>query len=97
MKRLSFATALLFSILSCQKKPFSGAVEATFHDATGLSGCGMVIELPDGKYIEPSNLEDFPIIPQDEGEIWVSYHLKEAGGSICMIGDVVIIDRITTK
>lgn len=98
MKKVLF---LIFGIYvltcSCQKNSCSNSVKAKFYDATGTDGCGMVIELDNSKYIEPKNLDDFNIEPQHGKKIWVSYHLAQSGGTVCMIGDVVIIDCITER
>lgn len=93
---LLLATGLAL-LVSCQKNSCSDSVKAKFLDATGTGGCGMVIELKDGKLIEPKNLGDFEITPRNGEKIWVSYHLAQTGGTVCMIGDVVIIDCITKR
>lgn len=92
---LIFAISVLF--FSCQKSSCEGAVKAKFLDATGLDGCGMLIELNNGKTIEPRNLDEFDIVPKDGDKIWVSYHLAQNGVTICMVGDVVIIDCIQKR
>jgi len=98
MKRLMFASlVLVFGSLSCRKTPCSDSVNGTFQDVTGIGGCGMIIELNNGTSIEPRNLEDFDIIPEDELDIRVSYHLYQQGGTNCMMGDVVIIDCIAKR
>ncbi len=84
-------------VWSCQKNTCSNSVKAKFVDATGTDGCGMVIELDNGKYIEPKNLDEFKIEPKDGEKIWVSYHAAQSGGTVCMIGDVVIIDCISKR
>lgn len=90
---LSFAS---ITLSSCQKGDCSNAVKGEFKDLTGLDGCGMVIELSNGEKIEPRNLSDFNVEPEDGKKIWVKYHLAE-GGSICMVGDIVRIDCITER
>ena len=96
-KYIGLLVVCLTLFAACKKSPCSDAVKAKFLDATGTDGCGMVIELENGELIEPRNLSDFEIEPQDGEKIWVSYHLAENGGSICMIGDIVIIDCITER
>lgn len=88
---------LLVFFISCQKNDCSESVKAKFMDATGTGGCGMVIELSNGKLIEPRNLDDFNIDPRDGEKIWISYHLDQIGGTVCMIGDVVVIDCISER
>lgn len=94
-------TSLLFGFVllcsACQKNACSDSVKATFHDATGTDGCGMVIKLKNGEFIEPKNLGDFNIEAQHGEKIWVSYHLAQNGGTVCMIGDLVIVDCITRR
>lgn len=96
-KHILFLPTLFLLTLSCEKNACSDSVKATFHDATGTDGCGMVIELANGKFIEPKNLDEFAIEPHHGDKIWVSYHLATNGGTICMIGDVVLIDCITKR
>jgi hypothetical protein len=88
--------AILF-LFSCKKGDCEDAEKATFKDATGTDGCGMLIELSDGKLLEPQNLNEFDITVEDGNKIWVSYHLAESGGTICMVGDVVVIDCISER
>jgi len=89
MKYFLLFTILLTVTFSCQKTDCNDAVKAKFVDKTGLDGCGMVIEVSDNEFVEPTNLDEFDISPKDGMEIWVSYKLSENGASICMIGDVV--------
>lgn len=84
-------------ICSCQKNSCSNSVKAEFDDATGIGGCGIVIKLANGKFIEPRNLDDFIIEPQHGEKVWVTYHLAQSGGTVCMMGDIVIIDCITKR
>lgn len=98
MSKLSILfLGLCFISYSCQKQSCPDSVKAKFHDATGIGGCGMIIELNNGKFIEPRNLDDFNIEPQDGEKIWVSYHLAQNVGTVCMMGDIVIIDCISKR
>ncbi len=98
MKRYTLLlSALTVLALSCSKQPHPDSVKATFRDATGTDGCGMVIELTDGQFIEPKNLHEFDLEPHHGDKIWVRYHLATSGGSICMIGDIVVIDHIAKR
>ncbi|MCF8228953.1 MAG: NigD-like N-terminal domain-containing protein [Bacteroidales bacterium] len=62
-------------------------------DFSGLDGCGLLIELDDGKTIQP-----FEIIPEftlKEGQrVKLSYSLMKEVGSTCMKGDIVKIVKI---
>lgn len=88
---------VLASMYSCKKSSCSGCEKATLRDGTGIGGCGMVIELSNGKMIEPRNLDSFDITPLDGDKIWVKYHNVVGGGTVCMIGDVVEIDYIEKR
>lgn len=89
--------ACLTLFASCQKNSCSDSVKAKFIDATGTGGCGMVIELASGQLIEPKNLTDFAIEPRDGSKIWVTYLLAQSGGTVCMIGDGILIDCISER
>jgi len=73
------------------------AQKAKFKDLTGLDGCGMVIQLQNGSYLEPTNLCDIDIEIKDGQKIWVSYHIAPNLSSICMVGDIVVIDCIAPR
>lgn len=96
--------ALLFTSLNaCKVKGKTNScengVEATIKDLTGLDGCGIVLELETGEKLELLNLNEFPAIKIENGKkVWVSYHLPLAPmGSVCMVGDMVIIDCIAER
>jgi hypothetical protein len=91
MKYLFSLMILTVITFSCQKSDCKDAVEAKFVDKTGFDGCGMVIEVLDNEFIEPTNLAEFDISPKDGMKIWVSYKLSENSASICMIGEIVDI------
>ncbi len=84
-------------LTSCNKNYCEGGVKAVFQDETGLDGCGMLIKLKNGKFLEPKNLADFDVNPPNGQKIWVSYHLAESGVSTCMVGDLVVVDCLTNR
>ena len=105
MKNYIGLIVMLFLMLtSCDKtecdktddKECLNSVEAEFKDLTGLDGCGMLIELSNGDYLEPYNLNTFDIEVVDGKEIWVNYHIIGAV-SACMTGDIVEIDCISDR
>lgn len=63
---------------------------------TGLDGCGMMIELLDGKRLEYTNINDFEIAPENGKKIWVKYETHQ-GGSVCMAGEMVKITCISER
>lgn len=95
MKLLPILLGLML-IASCEKEPCENAQKATFKDMTGLDGCGMMIELEDGKRLEYINLNDFEITPEDGKQIWVTYENYD-GMSICMAGQMVKITCIAER
>lgn len=95
MKYLIVLGSLLF-LFSCNKGPCENAEKAKFKDMTGFDGCGMMIELQDGKRLEPVNLGDYELQPEDGKKIWVEYELFN-GASICMSGDIVKITCISER
>ncbi len=102
MKKTTLILIILISVLtfcfeSCTKNNVCDqAVKGVFKDYTGLDGCGWVIVLEDNSVIEPSNLQDFMIIPQENKKIWLSYENAPLA-SICMVGQVVIIKCISER
>lgn len=90
-------STMLMGIGSCKKvEPCDQGVKGVFKDFTGLDGCGWVIELENDKVIEPSNIESFMIVPEEDKEVWVSYE-SAALASICMVGEVVVINCISSR
>ncbi|WP_149867104.1 hypothetical protein [Solirubrum puertoriconensis] len=61
---------------------------ATVRNLTGLDGCGYVLELPDGKRLEPSGKLWQELVKTDGAKVKVSYE-PESRGSICMVGETV--------
>ena len=97
------AFILVLQISGCNKssneiaQACENAQKAKFKDLTGLDGCGMVIQLQNGCYLEPINLCDMDIEIKDGQKIWVSYHSVPNMASICMVGDIVEIDCIAPR
>ena len=98
MKKMKTAVLILSLLVlsACKKKECPNGINAKFKDLTGLDGCGMVIEREDGQRLEPVNLGDFPITPEDGMKIRVQYHTVSAG-SICMVGEMVAIDCLAKR
>lgn len=101
MKRNPFVYLLTFILVlhlsGCNKSTCENAQKAKLKDLTGLDGCGMVIQLPNGSYLEPTNLHEMDIEMTDGKKIWVSYHFPPSMASICMVGDIVEIDCISPR
>lgn len=97
MRKLIFPALCLLFIASCKKSDCEDAIKATFVDKTGLDGCGMVIEIDDDEYLEPTNLDELDITPKDGMKIWVSYSADTSSSSICMIGDIVEVECIEER
>lgn len=83
-------------ICGCNRSTCENAQAATIVDYTGLDGCGLVIQLQNGTVLEPVNLNDFNLTPTDGMKVWVKYH-EIAGGSICMVGQIVEIDCLAKR
>ena len=74
------------------------AVEATLKDLTGLDGCSWVLELDNGKRLEPSNLQKFDNIKLEDGKrVFVEYKTIHNAASICMVGTIIEIICISEK
>lgn len=90
-------TIILIGLGSCKKEEkCPDGVKGTFKNLTGLDGCGWVIELEDKSVIEPSNLSEFIISPEEGKPIWLSYE-SAALASICMVGEIVVVKCITER
>lgn len=97
MKTIIAALLLVSTMaIGCEKEETGDAIEmqsGTLYDYTGLDGCSWIIQLADGTKLEPTNLDDFPITPEDGKEIFLTYTPLDAG-SICMVGTVIEIQSI---
>lgn len=58
-----------------------------------LDGCGYMIQLGDGKKLEPSKplADEFK---KDNLDVWVKYATKKGGMSVCMAGEMADITDI---
>ncbi|MCB9034571.1 MAG: hypothetical protein H6553_12090 [Chitinophagales bacterium] len=93
---LLFSCVLLFSSCNKAKKECPGAKKATLKDFTGFDGCTWIIQLEDGTYLEPKNLDKFNITLEDNKKVWIRYE-TQMGASICMVGDIVNLLCITER
>lgn len=94
---ITIAILSISLLASCKKNACSNSVKATFRDATGTGGCGMVIELKNEIHLEPRNLSEMNITAKDGMKIWLSYTVDNSGGTNCMMGDKVFIDCIVER
>ncbi len=85
-------------IFSACTKSHSGMMKGELHDYTGLDGCGMLIDLDNETVLEPVNLNDFQADVNiiNGQEIWVKCH-EVNGGSVCMVGKIVVIDDLENQ
>ena len=90
-----------FTTSSCSKKisvtqtPCANAVEAKLTDLTGLDGCSWVLELENGKRLEPINLEQFSNIELVDGKKVLVEYQEQNSASVCMVGKTVKITCLT--
>lgn len=97
LKVIAFS-GLIF-LCSCSKNEgvCENASKATLADYTGLDGCGWIIELDNGDRLEPTNLNDFDLELKDQQKIWVTYRSAANLGSICMVGEMVLIECVVER
>jgi hypothetical protein len=70
-----------------------GFSKATIINYT-IDGCTFMIQLEDGKKLEPTNLQD--TFKKDNFKVWIKYqHYK--GNSICMAGEMITITGIEKR
>ena len=105
MIRILKSTFLLFfmiSFISCSHKTFTpaystpkeGYTHATVINYT-IDGCTYLLQLEDGKKLEPDNLKDE--YKKDNLKVWIKYQPRK-GNSICMAGEMItIIDIFKEK
>lgn len=91
------AILVLLGSSACKKSSCAGAVEARVKDLSDLDGCGLVLQIEDNSYIEPTNLLEFSTTFENGDKVWVSYHNSTVGGSSCSAGDLVEIDCIELR
>lgn len=103
----TIAIILFISICSCKTKapqqnnnqPNSIETKEGYTKATiinyAVDGCSWMIQLEDGKKLEPSNLADE--FKKENLKVWIQYQVKKGGMSICMAGEMVTITTIEIR
>jgi len=96
MQNLIFTTLIIsFLAISCNKKTNSNNCSnykfGTVVNMKGLDGCGLNIRLDNGTILEPTNIDDFPLIKVDSQRIQFTYQEVDNMASICMVGPMVKI------
>ena len=92
LKGLFLATIIF---IGCKDEaPDPGCTNATLIDATGLDGCGWMIQLFDGTRLEPTNLQDFDLTLVDDLPVCVEYVEVNGLASTCMAGNIVELTSI---
>ncbi len=82
-----FVSLMIFS--GCAHDPLDPEHDTAYlRDFNGLDGCGWVLELNNGNYLEPQNLSDFSVDLVDGNEVRIEYQLTN-NASVCMTGVVV--------
>ncbi|GAA4369442.1 hypothetical protein GCM10023185_43030 [Hymenobacter saemangeumensis] len=74
-------------------EPFDCAMLVTVRDLTGLDGCGKVLVLADGTRLEPTGAV-WTNFPSADGQRVLVGYRPVAGGSICMVGQLVEVTCI---
>lgn len=99
--KTGFTILVCFTIFSCSKPIQTidsstevSNVSATFQDYTGLDGCGWILITSNGNKLEPANLSELEIKPQEGKKVTISYQIMPDMMSICMVGQIVKITNI---
>lgn len=66
-----------------------GYTKAIVRNLTGLDGCGFLLEISEGKKLEPTNLAEE--IKKDRLIVWVKFTETKGKASVCMAGRIVTI------
>ncbi len=97
MKNIIYIAFISLVILSCNKNECVNSEKGRIEN-NQIDGCGYTIRLNSGDQVEPINLSDFDIQPKHNKKVWVSYHINQnLSASICMVGDIVVIDFICER
>ena len=88
---------MTFLIAGCndEKSNCENGKLGTLKNLTGFDGCGWVIQLSETLTLEPINLNDFDIELVNNKSVCVQYQINQDAGSICMVGVVVEIEKIS--
>ena len=92
LKKLAIVSIVVLTSISysCKKDECcDGGKNGTIVNLTGFDGCGLVVKLENGKYLEVTNLFDFDFDLKEGDEITISYHEDSDAMSICMVGKIV--------
>jgi hypothetical protein len=60
-----------------------------------IDGCTWMLQLKDGKKLQPSYLK--PEFQKDKLKVWIKYSPKKGGVGICMAGEMVNITEIELR
>jgi hypothetical protein len=91
MKIFLVLLLLSVSVFSCDKEQ-QEEENATVRNLAGLDGCGMLIELDNGKLLEPVSLPA-NIILEAGRRVSITYRLVDRASN-CMAGETVEITRL---
>ena len=92
------STGLLALAAGCQKAdeaPGCGT-PATVRNLTGLDGCGYVLQLDNGKRLEPHGALWQSFAKSDGARVTISYETEPAA-SVCMVGEGVKLTCIQAR
>jgi len=91
IKAFIFIPFLLF--YSCNQNDCNWE-KGKLKDYSGLDCCTWVIELNNGEFLEPVNIESFNINLKNNNKICVKYLVLNNVHSCCMFGQIVEIEDI---
>ena len=70
--------------------------EGVFVDMSNVDGCGWIIKLPDGSKMQPTNLSQFDITPEENMTVLFTYKKSDLAG-VCMMGQMIELTSIKEK
>jgi len=97
-KNIITILAFIFILTSCATTSnCKGCVEGKLIDNTALDGCGWLIELENGKWLNPININEYNI--EKSNGLTVSFKYEEVNNvaTICMSGKTVNLTFISPK
>lgn len=97
--------AFVIMLSSCYRNITRNSVETQeYRDSTYIAatvinytvdGCTWMLQLEDGKKLQPSVLK--PEYQKDKLKVWIKYLTKKGGVGICMAGEIVDITEIELR
>jgi hypothetical protein len=103
LKNISLVFFLLMEMFffhACSRKTFNSTACWDYREKATvinykIDGCNWILELEDGKKLQPDSLRSE--FQKDNLKVLIEYNFKEGGTGICMVGEQVTITKIELR